>query len=104
MPRHSRETLGTLVRWYAGSAFAGMVVLLAVALGFRLLGIQLNSVTVDAVAIVVVALFVVGIVIAWRRIEPVLRAQQVRAMMTGRRSGLEILAEKIEERRRRWKP
>jgi hypothetical protein len=98
LPRHSRTTLGMLLRWYATWAIVGMVIVLALAIGLHAVN-ALSVASVRVAGLVALPLLLAAIVVAWARIEPSYTAQQVRAKLTSR-SGLSTLHELFEKRRK----
>lgn len=100
MPRHSRTTLGTLLVWYTAWAAVGAATLLLLSLVLHAVD-SFSASSVRIAALAALPFLVVAVVIAWARIEPKYRAQQVRAKLMSR-GGLSI--QHVLEGKRQGKP
>jgi hypothetical protein len=99
MVRHSRETFATLLLWYASCALVGAVTLLVVGGAVRLIGHPITPENALIGMAVAAPFLILAMVLAWRRVEPVYRAQQVKAMLTST-SGLVALDETRKRKHR----
>jgi hypothetical protein len=99
MIRHSRETLATLLAWYAGCAMVGVVTLLMVGVGLRTVGYSVTPERALLGMVIASPFLILAMVLAWNRVEPVYRERQVKALLTST-NGLNALHEDRKRKRR----